>query len=268
MTTSRIAVLGTPRSGNTWLRGLLRGLTDAVEVAEHRPADFDWEGLPHAATLQLHWYPTSHFRALLKAHRFTAVTIIRHPLDVLLSILHFCRHEANTAQWLDGVGGNEQLLRSLSPLSPELVAYAHSDRFQLLLGVTPSWQKAGAPWLRYEDLVADTPGQLLRLAETLGVEAEPERLGEIIAARDMPVMQAHMVNQHYWQGRPGLWRALLPADQVEALSPALSDFTEPYGYDLTPDPSTTATSAQAAWDSMAVKPGSSARPLRARKSAR
>lgn len=254
MTTKRIAVVSTPRSGNTWLRGLLRGLTDAEERSEHRPRDFAWSTLPHATTLQLHWYPTSQFRALLSQHDFSVVTIVRHPLDVLMSVLHFCRHEANTAQWLDGVGGNEQALRSCSPLSPALVDYAHSQRFQLLLGVTPAWQATAKAWLRYEDLVADTTGQLLRLADELHVPSEPGVLDKVIASRAMPVMQSHMVNQHYWQGRPGLWRSLLPAEQVELLRPALADFTEPYGYDLMPDPSTSPEAAHTAWNAMAVPP--------------
>jgi hypothetical protein len=258
MTTKRIAVLSTPRSGNTWLRGLLRGLTDGVELSEHRPRDFAWDALPHATTLQLHWYPTSQFRALLSKHDFSVVTIARHPLDVLMSVLHFCRHEANTTQWLDGVGGDEQALLSCGPLSPALVDYAHSERFQLLLGVTPAWHGSAKAWLRYEDLVADTARQLLRLADELHVPTEPEVLDKVIASRAMPVMQSHMVNQHYWQGRPGLWRSLLPPEQVELLRPALADFTEPYGYDLTPDPTTTPETAQAAWDAMAVPSSPSA----------
>jgi hypothetical protein len=44
---------------------------------------------------------------------------------------------------------------------------------------------------------------------------------------------------------------------VEALRPAMGDFTEPYGYDLTPDPETTPETAQAAWDAMVVPPRSS-----------
>jgi hypothetical protein len=256
MTTKRIAVVSTPRSGNTWLRGLLRGLTGGVELSEHRPRDFVWDALPHATTLQLHWYPTSQFRALLNQHDFSVVTIVRHPLDVLMSVLHFCRHETNTAQWLDGVAGNEQALLSCSPLSPGLVDYAHSERFQLLLGVSPAWHESAKAWLRYEDLVADTAGQLLRLADELHIPREPEVLAEAIASRAMPIMQSHMVNQHYWQGRPGLWRSLLPPEQVESLRPVVVDFAEPYGYDLTPDPETTPETAQAAWNAMAIPPRS------------
>lgn len=248
----RIAVVSTPRSGNTWLRGLLRGLVDGVEVAHHRPADFDWPSLPDSALLQLHWYPTPAFRALLRRHDFSVVTIVRHPLDVLMSVLHFCRHDVTTSQWLDGVGGSEHLLVESSPLSSALADYGRSQRFALLAGVSPAWTSTADAWLRYEDLVQDTEGELLRLARTLDLPDEPARVQAVIAEKALPVVQKQVDNQHYWQGRPGLWRSLLPSEQAELLRPAVAEFCEPYGYDLTPSSATTEHSAQAAWDSMAV----------------
>jgi hypothetical protein len=256
MTTKRIAVVSTPRSGNTWLRGLLRGLTDGVELAQHRPRDVAWDALPGAAMLQLHWYPTSQFRALLRRHDFAVVTVVRHPLDVLMSILHFCRHDTSTVQWLDGVGGSEHSLINSGPLSPELADYACSQRFELLMGVSASWTSSADAWIRYEDLVQDTAGQLQRLASSLDLPHVPDQLDAVIATKTMATVRQEVDNHHYWQGRPGLWRSLLPPGQVELLRPALADFTEPYGYELTPDPDTTPATAQAAWDAMAVPPRS------------
>jgi hypothetical protein len=96
----------------------------------------------------LHWYPTSQFRALLRTHDFAVVTVVRHPLDVLMSILHFRRHDASTIQWLDGVGGTEHPLVGIGPLVLELADYARSQRFELLMEVSASWTSSADRWVR------------------------------------------------------------------------------------------------------------------------
>src|SRR5436305_300595 len=103
----RLAVIGTPRSGNTWLRRLLGTAYAVPELAAHTPAEVDWGALPAGCALQLHWRPTASLLAQLAAHRFTVVALCRHPLDVLVSVLHFCRHEPLTHRWLGGEGGCE-----------------------------------------------------------------------------------------------------------------------------------------------------------------
>lgn len=42
----RVAVLSTPRSGNTWLRGLLDDVAQAEELAVHTPEDLPWNNFP------------------------------------------------------------------------------------------------------------------------------------------------------------------------------------------------------------------------------
>ena len=51
--------------------------------------------------LPIHWEPEESFIKQLKAAEFKLLTICRHPLDTLISILHFCRFEPQTASWLD-----------------------------------------------------------------------------------------------------------------------------------------------------------------------
>src|SRR5690349_4298988 len=50
----RHALLGTPRSGNTWLRRLLAAAHGLEQFAVHRPEELDWAGLPARFIVQLH----------------------------------------------------------------------------------------------------------------------------------------------------------------------------------------------------------------------
>ena len=59
----RVAIVSTPRSGNTWLRHLLMRLYDIPGLAVHSPAELDWALLPDRCVFQLHWPPTVAFRA-------------------------------------------------------------------------------------------------------------------------------------------------------------------------------------------------------------
>lgn len=42
----RIAIVSTPRSGNTWLRLMLGRFYDAAQIAVFEPSDINWAALP------------------------------------------------------------------------------------------------------------------------------------------------------------------------------------------------------------------------------
>jgi len=63
----RIAVVSTPRCGNTWLRMMLAICYDAEQIARHTPKEVDWANLPSGnLILQIHWRPTNDFVDKLK----------------------------------------------------------------------------------------------------------------------------------------------------------------------------------------------------------
>lgn len=101
----RLAIISTPRSENTWFRYILSNLYGLEQYAIHRPNDLDWGTLPENCVVQIHWHKSLEISTLLESHGFQVLTIARHPLDVLISILHFSMFEPQTACWLDGEGG-------------------------------------------------------------------------------------------------------------------------------------------------------------------
>ena len=239
----RIAVVSTPRAGNTWVRHLLGTAYRVPHLARHSLADADWADLPPEVVLQLHWRRTPDFTARLEQHGFRVVTVARHPLDVLISILHFCVYESESEHWLLGAGGSEADIYGAMPRSRTFVEYAKGPRAAELLAVTPDWWgQPGVVGVRYEDLVADTESELRRLEAALG----PVRCGsvaEAVEACSMGKLRQRSTNNHFWQGRPGLWRHLLPAAEANEIAAALPAL----GYPIDPDPSLDALTADRNW---------------------
>ena len=166
-TPPRVVLLSTPRSGNNWLRHLLARLYDVPSLAVHNPADLDWAALPPHCVLGIHWHPVPAFLSLLERHGFRAVALARHPLDVLISVLHFAMH-APTARWLEGEGGDKQSIYGAMPRSAAFLEYATGKRATALLRVSREWWDVpGCLRVRYEELVADPHTALGRLMDGL-----------------------------------------------------------------------------------------------------
>ncbi len=217
-----------------WLRRLLAAGFVLHEVSAHTPAEVDWDGLPERCVLQLHWRRTPEFADLLRQHRFSVATLVRHPLDVLLSILQFARHEPETARWLDGEAGDESSILDADPSSPEFLAYATGPRARALLSVTPEWLPYANATVHYADLVADTAGCLHAIAHAL---PQRPRLSPVHVAASVTFagLKTEARNNHFWRGRPGVWREVLSDDVARAIAnaqPSVADLrfsVEPIG---------------------------------------
>ena len=84
----RVAVIGTPRSGNSWVRVALRLLYGLEEITAHHASEIDGDNLPPRCVIQIHWPPTPEFVAMLEREGVRVVVPARHPLDVLISWLN------------------------------------------------------------------------------------------------------------------------------------------------------------------------------------
>jgi hypothetical protein len=243
----RIAVVSTPRAGNTWIRHLLAAAYQVPHVARHSLADKDWAELPREVVLQVHWRREPAFVTDLEAHGFRVVTVARHPLDVLISILHFCVYESESEGWLLGAGGTEADIYGAMPRSRAFVEYAKGPRAAQLLAVTRDWWgRQGVVGVRYEDCVRDAEGELRRLETEFG----PVRCGsraEAVAACSLGRLRQRATNNHFWKGSPGLWRALLPAAEALEIANALPDVFTGLGYAYDPDPGLEPLTADRNW---------------------
>ncbi len=209
---TRIAIISTPRSGNTWLRRLLSHLLSAPELAFHTPSEVPWNELPENCILQIHWPLTSAFVDLLNHSKFHVVVLSRHPLDVLLSILQFSPHEKETSRWLDGAGGNENCIHNVTPSSQTFLDYCLSERAKALLSVSLQWWVApSVVTVKYEALVEDPLVELRRIATLFTDQVSELKIEEAVMANSFSFLQSISTNNHFWKGKPGIWQELLPA---------------------------------------------------------
>ncbi|MDX2039552.1 MAG: hypothetical protein SFX72_23130 [Isosphaeraceae bacterium] len=243
----RVFVIGSPRSGNTWTRHLLRDLLGLSEFSAHRPDEIDWDRLPPRAVVQIHWYPLDPFLERLASVEARVVLVHRHPCDVLMSWLNYMDHVHEEGKCGGACGACE--LVGATPVSEAFRAWVLSERARELLCFGPAWMgRPGVIPLQYESLVADPSTALEELRAGLDVEwrADPasvlEALGIEARKRDRDAWQ-----YHYWQGRPGLGRTLIPAELMRAIAEWIPEAFDRLGYACDPDPDLDATSAELSW---------------------
>jgi hypothetical protein len=247
MPTLRVAIISTPRSGNTWLLHLLSKMYQAPTFTVHTPLEVDWDNLPPACILQLHWHPEPTFLPRLEKGGFRAVVLARHPLDVLNSILHFSIHDP-TARWLEGEGGNERSIFGAMPRSTAFLDYATGPRARALLSISREWWNLpDCHALHYEALVASTEAELYRLVEAFSV-APVVPIEEAVAATTLPKMrQLTQNNNHFWQGQSNLWKKLLTMPEAQRIADAHAAVFAQLGYLCDADPDLKANEADANW---------------------
>ncbi|QVL32865.1 sulfotransferase domain-containing protein [Telmatocola sphagniphila] len=243
----RLAIISTPRSGNTWLSSLLSQFYGLPILARHAMNASDWASLPSELVFQYHTRRDSETVEFLQKEGFRVITLGRHPIDTLISILHFSWYEHDTEYWLMGRGGSEASIRASMPRSLSFLDYARGERARELLSVSSDWWDfPGVLAFKYEDMVADVRGCL----ETFQQEIGPSRctsLEEVLERNTLAHFQKYSVTHHFWKGKPGLWRELLPEAETTILRPALRPFAEKIGYSLEPDATLDARTADANW---------------------
>jgi FkbM family methyltransferase len=246
----RIAIISTPRSGNTWLRYLLAGIYRAEQLAVHAQEDVDWGELPKGNfILQLHWRCTPEITETLQKQGFKIVVLHRHPLDILISILQFSPKEPQTNSWLKSESGNEDSIRGCKPTNERFLKYSVGVRAKALLGVSVEWSKApGVNMVSYEDMVRDTHETLLSLTSKLGKPLVD--IDEVVARNTIDRLRDTTTNSHFWQGSPGLWRKLMPNEVAQEIAKEQRFYFDAFHYECNPDPSLTDETAELKWSEL------------------
>jgi hypothetical protein len=262
-----LVLLSTPRSGNNWLRYLLERVFRLSSGAVHSPADVDWKKLPPDFLLALHWHPLPSFLEQLRENGFRPMVLVRHPLDVLVSILHFALHYSDaeaTLRWLEGEGGSEKPIFAAMPRSTAFLDYATGSRVRALLAVSHEWwHVTGCLRIRYEDLVRDPEGELGQIAAGLDVSPRGS-IADAVAATTIPKLQELTgCKPHYWQGKSGLWRGLLTAAEARYIAAAHPAVFADLGYVCDPDPALDGSHADANWINLLRPEASDARRTQA-----
>ena len=217
------------------------------QVVLDNPIYVDWEQLPKRCIMQLHWKCDPALLVTLTHHGFRLMTVCRHPLDILISILHFSSVHAGTGSWLDGRGGDEKALAQATPCSAAFLEYAVSMRSDILLSVSRQWKTVqDCLTVRYEDLVENPAARLTSVCDWLR-PAPAEAIRYAVQTNTLEKERERNANQHFWRGQPDQWKRLLPARSARKIAGHHLELFQALDYLCEPDRKLSVDQANANW---------------------
>jgi hypothetical protein len=238
-------VVSYPRSGNTWTRFLIANLLHPESNVSFTNIERLIPDTASQSNLALKRTPRPR---VIKTHQYfdhrygRMIYIVRDPRDVALSYYHFQRKYRQIADDY--------------PLETYVDDFVSGNLISADWG---TWEENVASWLytrgrssnflllRYEDMIADTARELVRIARHLGVEASPERLQIVIercSADRMREMEKREENEWVATRKhrkdipfvrvagAGGWRTQLPETSVARIESAWGDLIMRLGYEL------------------------------------
>lgn len=214
--TLKIVVVGTPKTGNTWVKHLLAEtyglplvrLKAEFDLAEAEAAGSCW--ISHQ-----HYLPSEGLLAWGATQHVVFVCPVRHPGDVLVSLWHHVRNRK--AQEQDSsVDYTESaaMLRDGATVIGEHTRRFVENGFHYYLNLSIAWLGLpGVRAVRYEDLW-ECPIETLRVLTSAILPVSEERLRLALCACELGLMQNLMDPDKKFlrQGGTGGWRAALPND--------------------------------------------------------
>jgi len=241
-------IVSYPRSGNTWTRFLIANLLHPDEPAtfaniERLVPDTEAQSSRHLKRIPGPRFIKSHEYF---DHRYPRVLyIVRDPRDVALSYYDFQR--------------KYQQLEDNYPLEQYVSDFVNG---RLISADWGTWAENVASWiatrrnrknfllLRYEDMVCDTAGELVRIADFLGLRASPRELDQVIersSAERMRELEKQQSDQ--WVSTKnkrkdipfvrtalaGGWKTKLPAALVAEIESAWGPLMRFLNYELVTD---------------------------------
>jgi len=239
-------VVSYPRSGNTWTRFLIANLVHPDKDASFANIE---SLIPDAEAMSSRFLKRVPRPRMIKSHQYfdhryrKVIYVVRDPRDVALSYYDFSR---KYRQIQDGY-----------PVTSYVGDFVNGRLSSADWG---TWAENVASWfytrkgrpgfllLRYEDMLSDTPRELARIAEFLGIEATPARLQraiELSSADRMRGLEKQQAGE--WvttkdkrsdipfvrTAAGGLWKEKLPRESVAQIETSWGTLMSHLGYQLT-----------------------------------
>jgi hypothetical protein len=212
----RIIVVGTPKTGNTWVKHLLADvynlpivtLKPEFDAAEATAAGARW--ISHQ-----HYLPKHGLLTWAKANGVIFISVLRHPADVVISLWHHMqRRQGKNAEVSQGAS---VLGKAADNVAGETTLTFVEQEFPLYLNLSVAWlQIPGVRALRYENLWNHPIETLTQLTDTIEPRSR-ESLNLSLCACELGLMQQLLDPEKKLirQGGTGAWRHILP-DNIKA----------------------------------------------------
>ncbi len=240
-----------PKSGNTWVRHILNE-TISPEVGGHISVPFLARELP--TKLYTHDIPVGRLH-FLKTHSFPgsaqlidladrfygAITIRRHPLDILLSAINYNGLKSRSDCFLNG------RIKSVEQIIADREIDHYIEEFKVHEGV-PSYAAVSGPWtlyqarwnevvpedlrlsLIYEHMVSAPDEAILRISSFLGLDLTPAKAAEIAQNVER---KTELDGKFYWRKRAYNFRSLLQMETIRKFEAYFAQELESLGYEST-----------------------------------
>jgi hypothetical protein len=235
----RVLIASPRKTGNAQLRCLLAsaygleliGSRDAPDGSEVNAVESWLEDFPNRGVAHTSFHYSPELATLLADHGVSAVAVLRHPFDLLVSI-----HEI--AQRRSAKKG--RLLQEADPWAPlagrdlddpavmEYVIDGFSDEITWLKG----WHDSGVPIVRFELLEIAPSRVLAQLATALG-QLDDDQIAhavEMCPAENL-VRSSPVLGRRMPPVPSGTWRERLPQDQLSILRDRYGDDVRQLGYE-------------------------------------
>jgi hypothetical protein len=248
MTDTVIFLASYPKSGNTWIRRMIAEvLAPGGRVKEAIPS-FGKTFPEDSPRWTLFGRPTRIIKTpfhpeLQRFRTFTgdiagAISIRRHPLDVLLSSINFARLKEHAPSFIGGQPKSVEQILADGEMKHYVDLFVEQDGFPWFESQTGKfsayqkrWRDLGArlPYLElsYEDTVADPAATLRRIIEFLGLDAgavDAEAITRRIDARSQPN------GRFIWSKRAYNFESKLPRDLAESFAARYAAVLDDLGY--------------------------------------
>ena len=224
----KIAVLGSPRCGNNWVRRVMSDVLGYPHFAAHSVKDFP-KDLPSDCILNIHALNEQLEKEFFERHSCKFLVLARHPLDIFVSVLQFARNEPAVHQWLNGSCGIPHDVASLCPDDARFVDWMTGAGATNLLSVSLSWWRAPQSTIRisYEDLVSRPHENFSSVFNRLGGKS----IDGLDAALDKySVSYFAEFKNHGWLGRPGAYRRFITSSNCERVYASQAEYFMTIGY--------------------------------------
>ncbi len=225
------------RSGTHWLSEMMSDLTGLISLyTSDEITDYAAE-----TAAQLRQYSTNtilirhictqprEMLCLTAPLRMRIIFLFRDPRDVIASNINMRKHRE----------GYRPHLPPFPDMNvDEILAWELANLGDLYRRLLPAWAAAEHDDLlkvRYEDLLADTVGELGRVAHFLGLAVGSEQIARIAQAHDFQRKTARRAGEedkqaHQRKGIVGDHRNQFSAEQLRRIHEALGDTVERLGY--------------------------------------
>ncbi len=239
-----------PKSGNTWLKILLNQIISPKRNATESIPTFH-KSFPDEAPLhelsegsvkivKTHCNPSNRRLSAGNGRCIGALTIYRHPLDVLLSAVNYIGYKQNTKYFKNNVIKSvEEILRD-NEMDFYVDNFIENDGISVYSDMCGGWSTYQREWdergegikylrLCYEEMVRDPSSAVEALFDFVGVAWNRDAVDAVIAEANRRTARD---GKFFWKKKAYNYREMLPAQMIARFCRAYETELSYLGYPL------------------------------------